>query len=205
MLERINYGAAVLDVGCWSGTAGTFLQRERGVVIDGVEPEGAMADRAARHYRFVYRSTVERAIAELIAERRHSYDWLLFLDVLEHLVDPREVLAASLELLRPAGRALVSIPNVAHWSLRWELLRGSWRYRDNGLLDRTHLRFFTRATALELARDAGWEVTWKHASVDQPPLIRLPESCLRSLERWPTLFAVQFLLELRPSNEPHMV
>jgi 2-polyprenyl-3-methyl-5-hydroxy-6-metoxy-1,4-benzoquinol methylase len=204
MLERIDHGAVVLDIGCWSGAAGTLLQRERDVVIDGVEPEGAMADRAALHYRRVYRSTIERSIDELIAERRHSYDSLLFLDVLEHLVDPRQVLEASRELLKPGGRALVSIPNVAHWSLRWELLKGSWHYRDNGLLDRTHLRFFTRASALELARDSGWETTWEHAAVGQTPLIRLPESQLAALERWPTLFAVQFLFELRRSDDPHV-
>ena len=202
MLERVEHGAEVLDVGCWSGAAGAFLQRERDVTVDGVEPEAAMADRAAGHYRAVYRSTVERAMDELIAERRNSYDALLFLDVLEHMVDPRQVLAASRELLRPGGRALVSIPNVAHWSLRYELLRGSWRYRDNGLLDRTHLRFFTRSTAHELARESGWEATWERASVGQVPLIRLSESRLRILERWPTLFAVQFLLELRPAIHP---
>lgn len=205
ILERIDHGAVVLDVGCWSGATGAFLQRERDVMIDGVEPEGAMADRAARHYRRVYPTTIERTIDELIAERRHSYDSLLFLDVLEHLVDPRQVLEASRELLRPGGQALVSIPNVAHWSLRWELLKGSWRYRDNGLLDRTHLRFFTRASALELARDAGWEASWEHAAIGQTPLIRLSESRLRALELWPTMFAVQFLLELRPFGNPHAV
>jgi Methionine biosynthesis protein MetW len=114
------------------------------------------------------------------------------------------VLEASRELLRPGGNALLSIPNVAHWSLRWELLRGRWRYRDNGLLDQTHLRFFTRATALELARDAGWKATWEHAAVGQTPLIRLSESRLQALERWPTMFAVQFLLELHPSDDPHL-
>jgi O-antigen biosynthesis protein len=205
MLERVDHGTVVLDVGCWSGSAGAFLQRERDVAIDGVEPDLAMADRAALHYRRVHRSTIERALDELIADRSHSYDSLLFLDVLEHLVDPRQVLEASRELLRPGGRALVSIPNVAHWSLRWELLKGSWRYRDNGLLDRTHLRFFTRASALELAHDAGWAVSWQHASIGQTPLVRVPESRLRALERWPTMFAVQFLLELRPFADPHVV
>ena len=200
MLERVDHGAEVLDVGCWSGAVGAFLQRERGATIDGVEPERRMADRAAGHYRVVYQSTIERAMDELIAERRNSYDALLFLDVLEHLADPRQVLDASRDLLRPGGCALISIPNVAHWSLRYELLRGSWRYRDNGLLDRTHLRFFTRSTALELAREAGWKVTWERAAVGQPPLIRLPESRLPILERWPALFAVQFLLELRPAT-----
>jgi 2-polyprenyl-3-methyl-5-hydroxy-6-metoxy-1,4-benzoquinol methylase len=202
MLMRVDDRAEVLDVGCWSGAVGAFLQRERDATVDGVEPEQSMAARATNRYRAVYGSTIEQAIDGLVAERRGSYDVLLFLDVLEHLADPYRILAASRELLRPGGRALVSIPNVAHWSLRYELLRGSWRYRDNGLLDRTHLRFFTRVSALELARDAGWEVCWEHASIDQPPLIRLPESRLRVLERWPTLFAVQFLLELRSSLCP---
>lgn len=205
MLQRVPHRAEVLDIGCWSGAAGAFLQRERDAVVDGVEPEGRMADRAASHYRAVYRSTIERAMDELIAERSNSYDALLFLDVLEHLMNPCQVLAASRELLRPGGRALVSIPNVAHWSLRYELLKGSWRYRDNGLLDRTHLRFFTKSTALELAREAGWEATWEHAAVGQPPLIRLSESRLRILKRWPTLFAVQFLLELCPVTHPGAV
>jgi len=202
MLERIDQGAEVLDVGCWSGAVGTFLGQERAAIVDGVEPEPQMAARAADRYRGVYQSTIELAMEELVTERRHSYDSLLFLDVLEHMVDPHRVLAASHQLLRPGGTALVSIPNVAHWSLRLELFRGRWRYRDNGLLDRTHLRFFTKLTALELVREAKWEPTWERVSIGQPPLIRLSESGLRMLEYWPTLFGVQFLLELRPA--PHL-
>lgn len=200
MLERVEHGAEVLDVGCWSGAAGVFLGKEREAKIDGVEPEPQMAALAADHYRDVCQSTIERALDELVAERHQAYDSLLFLDVLEHLVDPHKVLVASHELLRPGGTVLVSIPNVAHWSLRLELLRGRWRYRDNGLLDRTHLRFFTKLTVHELVREAGWETVWERVSVDQPPLIRLSESRLRVLEHWPTLFGVQFLLELRPAS-----
>jgi 2-polyprenyl-3-methyl-5-hydroxy-6-metoxy-1,4-benzoquinol methylase len=202
MLERVEGGAEVLDVGCWSGAAGAFLGKERGARVDGVEPEPRMAALAAGHYRDVCRSTIEQAMDELVSERHQAYDSLLFLDVLEHLVDPHGVLVASHRLLRPGGTVLVSIPNVAHWSVRMELLRGRWRYRENGLLDRTHLRFFTHLTVHELVREAGWEVGWERVSVDQPPLIRLPESGLRILEHWPTLFAVQFLLELRPASGP---
>lgn len=200
MLERVNHGSTVLDVGCWSGAAGMFLSRQRSVTIDGVEPEDTMAERASGHYRTVYRSTIEHALDELIADRHRAYDAILFLDVLEHLTDPRQVLASCVELLRPGGRALVSIPNVAHWSVRWELLRGRWRYRNHGLLDRTHLRFFTKSTAIELARAAGWQVTWQDFCIDQPPLLRLSEPRLRVFAWWPTLFAVQFVLELRPIN-----
>lgn len=199
MLERIGYDAQVLDVGCWSGATAAFLALERNAAVDGVEPETAMAELATASCRVVYRSTIEDALGQLLAERHRSYDAVLFLDVLEHLVDPLAVLAGARGLLRPGGRAFVSIPNVAHWSLRYELLRGRWRYRDNGLLDRTHLRFFTRTSALELAHEAGWEPTWEGASIGRPPLIDLPDRGLQVLERWGALFAVQFLLELRPS------
>jgi cyclopropane fatty-acyl-phospholipid synthase-like methyltransferase len=71
MLERIDQGAVVLDVGCWSGATGAFLQRQRDVVIDGVEPEGAMADHAARRYRHVYRATIERILVRCSRPREN--------------------------------------------------------------------------------------------------------------------------------------
>ncbi len=199
MLERIGRGAHVLDVGCWSGATASFLGLEREATVDGVEPESAMAELAAASCRAVYSSTIEDALEQLLAERHRSYDAVLFLDVLEHLVDPLAVLDAARGLMQPGGRAYVSIPNVAHWSMRYELLKGRWRYQDNGLLDRTHLRFFTRTSALELTREAGWELTWEGAAIGRPPMIDLSDGGLRILERWRTLFAVQFLLELRPA------
>ena len=195
LLERVPRGAEVLDVGCWSGATGRFLADIRAATIDGVEPDPAMAEQAARTYRHVHRATIEDALATLSADRQR-YDTLLFLDVLEHLVDPHAVLVASRALLRPGGTALVSLPNVAHWSLRAGLLRGDWTYREHGLLDRTHLRFFTQSTAAELVQEAGWSVRWRSAAVGDPPLVRLAPERRRHLERWPSLFAVQFLLEI---------
>src|SRR5947209_1555546 len=84
MLERIARGAEVLDIGCWAGATGSFLTAERAATVDGVEPEAQMAERAASHYRDVHRSTIERALPALLANRPRSYDAILFLDVLEH-------------------------------------------------------------------------------------------------------------------------
>ena len=134
----------------------------------------------------------------MLAEEGTGYDVVLCLDVLEHLVDPAGALAA-LRGLAPRGRALISLPNVAHWSLRKELLRGRWEYTESGLLDRTHLRFYTLDTARSLLSQAGWRVEWESSSPGQPPLVRLPAQRLGVLQRWPRLFGVQLLFDAVPA------
>jgi len=194
MLDRVERGATVLDVGCWSGFAGRYLSASVDAVMDGIEPDREMAARAAETYRDVRAQAAEDAFGALAAEGRR-YDALLFLDVLEHLVDPAAVLRAALTLTRPGGRAYVSLPNVAHWSVRKSLLLGRFEYTESGLLDATHLRFYTAASARRLLEDAGWAVRWTGASLGPPPLLRLREHQLGVLSRWPGLFAVQLLFE----------
>jgi 2-polyprenyl-3-methyl-5-hydroxy-6-metoxy-1,4-benzoquinol methylase len=88
-----------------------------------------------------------------------SLDAILCLDVLEHLVDPWAVVKRLSALLRPGGRLIVSVPNIRNWKfIRGLLFRGDFHYRDSGLLDRTHLRFFVRATAITLAASGGLTV-----------------------------------------------
>jgi glycosyltransferase involved in cell wall biosynthesis len=88
-----------------------------------------------------------------------AFDYIVFGDVLEHLVDPVRVLRQCCDLLQPQGKIIASIPNVAHLSVRLMLLEGRWEYSDLGLLDRTHLRFFTRASIVELFSDTGFALT----------------------------------------------
>jgi 2-polyprenyl-3-methyl-5-hydroxy-6-metoxy-1,4-benzoquinol methylase len=198
LLERTPAGASVLDVGCWSGFNGRYLQETRGAVVDGVEPHREMAGRAAATYRDVLVEPIETGLTRLEADARR-YDVLVLFDVLEHLADPAEVLEALRVLTRHGGRALVSLPNVAHWTVRKALLQGRFEYADSGILDRTHLRFFTRESARRLLEDAGWEITWEGVTLDQPPLLRLGPRALGVLDRWPGLFGVQLLFEAQPS------
>jgi hypothetical protein len=96
--------------------------------------------------------------AEQLAVEPGSVDCLVYGDVLEHLADPWGLLARQAAWLRPGGMVLACVPNVQHWSLLADLLRGRWRYQDEGLLDRTHLRFFTLEEILDLMGRAGLEV-----------------------------------------------
>ena len=91
------------------------------------------------------------------AAKRTRFTRIVMLDVLEHLADPERVLREAAEVLEPRGRIVVSLPNVANLSVRIGLLFGRFRYGDRGILDRGHLRFYTRRTARELVerRDSG--------------------------------------------------
>jgi 2-polyprenyl-3-methyl-5-hydroxy-6-metoxy-1,4-benzoquinol methylase len=199
LLARVPRGACVLDIGCWSGWAGRHLIRENAATVDGIEPNAEMAERAAIDYREVLQSDADDAVPRLLA-RNARYDTLLLLDVLEHLPRPEAFLQSVGGLLAPGGRALVSVPNVAHWWVRKELLRGRFRYTDSGILDRTHLRLFTLETTEELLRESGWDVVWAGASLDRPPVVPLRGRGLRLLSRWPGLFAAQGLFEAQPKD-----
>jgi SAM-dependent methyltransferase len=190
-------GARVLDVGCATGYLAAELAR-RGCRVTGVEADPLVADRARVHCEAVVIGDVEdddcrRALAALA-----PFDVVLCGDVLEHLRDPWSALAALAALAARDGRVVLSVPNVAHWTGRRALVRGRFPYAEHGLFDRTHLRFFTRASARDLAQGAGLRVVEERfAPAPVPMQARLP--ALRALERAavrlrPELFALQVIL-----------
>jgi 2-polyprenyl-3-methyl-5-hydroxy-6-metoxy-1,4-benzoquinol methylase len=147
---------AVLDIGCATGYLAQML-RSRGCRVDGVEYDPVMAELAAPHVDRIEVGDVQAMdLVALFGER--SYDVLVFGDVLEHLTEPERVLRDSLALLKPGGAVVASIPNVAHGAVRLQLLQGRFDYTSTGLLDETHVRFFTRETVLQLFADAGLAV-----------------------------------------------
>ena len=136
---------------------------------------------------------------ERVRSSQGPFDAVIFGDVLEHMRDPWTALAAASELLAPGGRIVASIPNIAHWSARLALLRGRFTYAESGLFDATHLRFFTRRSARELAERAGYRVEREQFTRGALPLVPpRVESAAARLR--PELFALQFVLTLRPAR-----
>lgn len=90
--------------------------------------------------------------------RKHSFDVILLADVLEHLIDPERILMRLQLYLKDDGYIIVSLPNVANWSIRLALLLGFFQYSEEGILNKGHLRFFTKKTAIKLCKQAGYEV-----------------------------------------------
>jgi SAM-dependent methyltransferase len=203
ILDEVRDGSRVLDVGCATGYVAAELSA-RGCEVVGLEPNPLSAAQAERHCERVIVGSVESADDRALIPG--SFDFVIFGDVLEHLMDPWEALRSTRGLLSPGGVAVVSLPNVAAWPVRLRLLAGSFEYRDFGLLDRTHLRFFTRASAHALVERAGFAIErerFVHLEREPGALGRafpLPASLLRrALVRLrPGLFAQQFVLRLRP-------
>lgn len=191
--------SVVLDVGCWNGTLGCVLIRDCGAIVDGIERDPGQAERAqANGYRMV---DVANLDGEMPGAGGRTYDFVLFGDVLEHLMHPERVLAQLSKRAKPDGRIIISLPNIAFASNRVSHLLGKWDYKDYGILDRTHLRFFTRRTMIQLVENAGLRVTRVEGYVGlhkYPWLVREP---LRLLGRaWPSLFAIQIVLTAEPAS-----
>ena len=155
----------VLDLGCATGGLATLLKARGEVEVVGIEvDEGYAAAASSRCDRVVQADAEALAKGDLEAELGR-FDCLVAADVLEHLVDPWTALRAYARLLDPGGTAVVSLPNVAHWSTYAALIKGSWPRRPEGIHDATHLRWFTLRDAHELVEQAGLQV----ASVDRRP------------------------------------
>jgi 2-polyprenyl-3-methyl-5-hydroxy-6-metoxy-1,4-benzoquinol methylase len=145
----------VIDVGCGAGGLGRHLKSLRpGIEVRGIEPVTAQAERARRVLDDVL---VAGAEAPLPAHWP-APDCVIFADVLEHLVEPWDVVRAYRKALRPGGVCVASIPNVANRRVLGGLYRHRWDYAAHGIMDRTHLRFFTRETAVEMFEQGGFSI-----------------------------------------------
>lgn len=145
-----------LEVGCGAGTFSEQLKNDFGAETWGIEYQEDAAELAAQKLHCVLPGSFENAIINL---PRHHFDCIIFNDVLEHLVDPYSALEIAKDLLDTEGVIVASIPNIRHWpefvDYTW---RGNWNYRDDGVLDRTHLRFFTRKSIAITAKNCGYEL-----------------------------------------------
>jgi 2-polyprenyl-3-methyl-5-hydroxy-6-metoxy-1,4-benzoquinol methylase len=151
-----NTSRVLLDVGCGSGAFGRLLRSQRpDMELWAVESDSASAQAAEDGFDHVI---VEEFPTDSLPSR--WFDVVLFADVLEHMVEPSSALRAAVSALAQGGVVVASIPNVRHWrAVLWPLLRhGTWTYTEDGVLDRTHLRFFTRRSMCDLFVENGWFV-----------------------------------------------
>jgi 2-polyprenyl-3-methyl-5-hydroxy-6-metoxy-1,4-benzoquinol methylase len=148
----------VVEIGCSSGAlAREYKKLNPGAHYVGVDIVPEYVDMAASHCDEVLSFDIEMQDKEFLRDRFNADCWV-FADVLEHLRDPWQLLANLREIM-PAGACLLAcVPNVQHWSIQARLSCGDFRYEPSGLLDRTHLRWFTRVTLLEMFQRAGFAI-----------------------------------------------
>lgn len=193
-------GLRLLDLGAAGGHLGRAV-RARCSFLAGVEPDPGLPASARAGY------DDWREIDALHAgDWDRAFDVVVCADVLEHLANPEAMLARIHEWLHPQGIFLASLPNVANVSIRAALLIGRFRYTDRGILDRSHLSFYTRSSALRLLEDSGFQVTSVEPTampyelavpaLSAGPLVTPVRAFAQASARlWPTLFGYQFVFE----------
>jgi SAM-dependent methyltransferase len=157
LLKGLPRGLDVLDVACGSGVHGAELKRLYDHRVVGVDLSAASVEKARTRLAEAYVADITHP--ELYPKfSRSKFDIIVLSDILEHVMDPLDVVARHLPFLAPGGYLLISLPNVAIWNVRFELLLGRFEYQDTGTLDRTHMRFFTRRSVRRFFAEAGLDV-----------------------------------------------
>lgn len=191
----------ILELGCSTGATAGHLKARQGAEVVGVERDPAFAEAATA------------VVDQLLVRDLNEPDWMdgvdggfnciVAADVLEHLVDPWSVLAAAVKRLAPGGRVVLSLPNIRHVQSLVALSFGRWPYRDRGVHDATHLRFFTLRGIRGMLAAAGLEIeslVRSYRFLDtESPLDRL--ASLARVTPLRELFTYQYLLRARPAEE----
>ena len=206
MVERIPT-SKILDLGCSGGLLAEKL-RARGHYVVGVDCLEVSGVRERTDDFYV--ADLEYGIPPEVGA---GYDVVIAGDVIEHLSRPLEALREIAQVLRPGGQVILSVPNFAHWYPRVRVALGLFGYDRRGILDSTHLRFFTRASLRRMTRAAGLDILEETATglplgartsggssnkVQKNPVEKIDQTLVRA---WPTLFGYQFVLRLTPHAE----
>ena len=208
IIGQVPKKSVVLDLGCGAGILGQFLAQQKNCIVDGVTLSTDEAAIARPYYRDLLVGDLEQInLTETFSTRQ--YDCIVCADVLEHLKSPERVLDACLGLLAPQGRLLVSIPNASYSGLLLELMQGEFKYRTEGLLDRTHLRFFTRQSLIRFLQDQGWAIetlTTIERPLDDSEFKgtrpdHFPPAVVRYLLAQPDALTYQFVCAVRPATD----
>ncbi len=198
--------ARVLDVGCGCGGVAQIIREVSASCVVGIEPDPARAARARARGIVVHQGFLTPDSARSLG----TFDVVVFADVLEHLADPTEVVRVAAGVLKEEGIMIISVPNAAHWSVRCNLLRGRFEYQPFGIMDATHLRWFTKASLQSFCARVGLEITTLRYTLGSqlPVYRRAPWAWLSSrprdaflwrLVRWfPGGFACQFVVVAHP-------
>ncbi len=217
ILELIpKTAASILDLGCGTGELGKAVKARQHCFYEGIELNKAAAEIASTHLDNVFQDNLNRFNP---TQRNRRYDCIILGDILEHLINPWEILEKFSAVLSAEGSIIASIPNVAHPWIISQLQKGLFRYDDTGILDKTHLRFFTKTSIFQMFYKAGLKIVWlrSHPAKDNPiqyhiiakkPKLKHREAlvtvCILSYNTWP--FTIRTIDSIkRFTTTPHKI
>lgn len=209
VLSRLPPASSVLEMGCYAGSF-TRVLIDNGHSVLGIEKDKEGLEAAKDGGMPVIYGDIEDRL--LISSIEKKFDSILFMDVLEHLIDPSSVLKRAKLLLNRNGRIMVTGPNVAYWAIRKDLLLGRWMYEQGGIRDSAHLRWYTAFGWRSLIENSGYKIVLFEAVegmiplehvLSKLPLIGFLTPFLRDTltHLWPGLFALIYFIEAIPAND----
>ena len=205
----IDGGQSVLEVGCASGVQTRYFKERLGCRVTGIEIDPLAAEDARPFCDDLIIGSIENIdLSQMLRDKR--FDAITFADVLEHLYDPANALKKVRPFLNEGGHVIASIPNITHAAICWELAHGRFDYQKYGLLDNTHIRFFTKKNVARLFEEAGYQiVSWDR--VTMPPQetefsVRCGSAQDQAFLDWigeqnPEANTYQFIIKARPASD----
>jgi 2-polyprenyl-3-methyl-5-hydroxy-6-metoxy-1,4-benzoquinol methylase len=200
MLKFIPAGLRTfLEIGCGEGNFSHLVKSTHTPEVWGIEANETAASIARGKLDHIISGTIEENIRVL---PDHFFDCIAMNDVLEHLVSPCDVLDQLKEKLSDNGVIILSIPNFRYWkNLREIVVRGEWRYVESGILDRTHLRFFTYKSILRMMKELRFEVVTIEPMDERGRAVLSVLNVLFLFRLWDLKF-VHFACVVRPLDKP---
>lgn len=158
VIRQIKEGSEVLDIGCASGILGATISKYKNCIVDGIEYDKEAVKIASKKnsYRDVFNFSISDTTDEKykkFVKLNRKYDFIVFADVLEHLVNPWNALVNASLMLKKNGKIVISLPNIAHLDIIKALINHEFNYTRYGILDQTHLRFFTSSSFLDMIKN----------------------------------------------------
>lgn len=206
--KHIKNGSRVLDIGCGAGDLGAYLRSEKACHVVGMDYSAdSLAVAADKLDASIQIDLNTQRPDEVIDEQ---FDVIVMADILEHIYAPDAVLASADKLLKTDGKVLISIPNAAYLGALLSLYDDSWDYREEGILDRTHIRFYTKKSVLELLANSGFDAAIcdrvTRDLLDSEFTQRF-DNQVDSVHDWllakPEGATYQFIVEARPTAQQH--
>lgn len=191
-LSLIPYGSRVLEIGCATGFMGQYLIKEKKCQVVGVELGKDEAQIAKGKLHQVIMGDIENEVIIKKINTFKKFDIVFASALIEHLRDPWKAITGWKSFLNSKGFVILTTSNIAHWSIRLNLLRGKFKYQNYGILDNTHLRFFTPATFKKLVEDCGYKI--EYFAID-PVGGGFPRISKYLSKIFPNVFAYQMLIK----------
>ncbi len=203
-LKLISSNSKVLDVGCAVGALGEYLYQEKNCEVVGVDfsEDFIKVCEEKGCYSNLFNINLNILNSQLDSYKGY-FDYILLADVIEHIYSPEELLSKIKNYLKPEGKIILSVPNIVHGSIKLNLLKNEFNYTEMGLLDRTHIRFFTKNTINELVTKLKFNIVENNAVIipfstyyEPVDIFSFPIGVLNYLKKSDESYVYQYILKL---------